>query len=154
MSWRAGFRNSSLVRRSSKKPFSCRARKNARSDSTLALISAIFFPKPIASQKLYAQEKLYSTPQAGFGHSGAVNYLFRVLRATYEWGAKPKKKVKKKPLCAAVRRSDFRALFGTVFAFFAGGLWGIYATQYGVQRITRLAMAPSFGGGRRQNSRQ
>jgi hypothetical protein len=32
-------------------------------------------------------------------------------------------------------------------AFFVGILWGIYATQYGVQRATRLLMGAIFGGG-------
>jgi hypothetical protein len=41
----------------------------------------------------------------------------------------------------------FALCFSPLLALFVGGLWGIYATQYGVQRSTRLLMGAIFGGG-------
>jgi hypothetical protein len=40
----------------------------------------------------------------------------------------------------------FALCLGPFLALFVGVLWGIYATQYGVQRNTRLLMGAIFGG--------
>ncbi len=41
----------------------------------------------------------------------------------------------------------FALCLAPFLAFFMGAIWGIYATQYGVQRGTRLLMGAIFGGG-------
>jgi hypothetical protein len=49
-------------------------------------------------------------------------------------------------LRGGVAGAIFAVCLGPFLAFFVGALWGIYATQYGVQRNTRLLMGAIFGG--------
>ena len=81
------------------------------------------------------------------GIHGAVHYLFRVLKGDVRVGSQTEEeKLEETSLARRRGRRDLRDLLGTFLAFFVGGLWGIYATQYGVQRNPRLLMGAIFGG--------
>ncbi len=107
------------------------------------------FPEPMASQKLYAQVKLYFDGlRPDLGIHGAVHYLFRVIKGDVRVGSQTEEeKLEESSLRGGGAGAIFAICLGPFLAFFVGGLWGIYATQYGVQRVTRLLMGAIFGGG-------
>jgi uncharacterized protein len=106
-------------------------------------------PEPIASRKLYDQVKLYFDGlRPDLGIHGAVHYLFRVFNGDVRVGSQTEKeKLEEISLRGGEAGAIFALCLAPFLAFFVGGLWGIYATQYGVQRVTRLAMGAIFGGG-------
>ena len=106
-------------------------------------------PEPTASLKLDAQVKLYFDGlRPDLGIHGAVHYLFRVLKGDVRVGSQTEEeKLEETSLRGGKAGAIFALCLGPFLAFFVGGLWGIYATQYGVQRGTRLAMGAIFGGG-------
>jgi uncharacterized protein len=106
-------------------------------------------PEPIASRKLYDQVKLYFDGlRPDLGIHGAVHYLFRVLKGDVRVGSQTEEeKLEETSSRGGEAGAIFALCLGPFLAFFIGGLWGIYATQYGVQRVTRLAMGAIFGGG-------
>jgi uncharacterized protein len=106
-------------------------------------------PEPIASRKLYDQVKLYFDGlRPDLGIHGAVHYLFRVLKGDVRVGSQTEEeKLEETSSRGGEAGAIFALCLGPFLAFFIGGLWGIYATQYGVQRFTRLAMGAIFGGG-------
>ena len=106
-------------------------------------------PEPIASQKLHDQVKLYIDGlRPDLGVHGAVHYLFRVLKGDVRVGSQTEKeKLEETSLRGGEAGAIFALCLAPFLAFFVGGLWGIYATQYGVQRGTRLLMGAIFGGG-------
>jgi uncharacterized membrane protein YgcG len=106
-------------------------------------------PEPIASRKLDAQVKLYFDGlRPDLGVHGAVHYLIRVLKGDVRVGSQTEEeKLEETSLRGGEAGAIFALCLGPFLAFFVGGLWGIYATQYGVQRVTRLAMGAIFGGG-------
>jgi uncharacterized membrane protein YgcG len=106
-------------------------------------------PEPIAGQKLEAQVALYwDGMRSDLGIQGAVHYLFRVIRGDVRVGSQTdEEKLEEMSLRGLEAGAIFALCLGPFLAFFIGGLWGIYATQYGVQRWTRLLMGAIFGGG-------
>jgi uncharacterized protein len=106
-------------------------------------------PEPIASRKLYDQVKLYFDGlRPDLGIHGAVHYLFRVLKGDVRVGSQTEEeKLEETSSRGGEAGAIFALCLGPFLAFFIGGLWGIYATHYGVQRVTRLAMGAIFGGG-------
>jgi uncharacterized protein len=106
-------------------------------------------PEPIASRKLYDQVKLYFDGlRPDLGIHGAVHYLFRVLKGDVRVGSQTEEeKLEETSSRGGEAGAIFALCLGPFLAFFVGGLWGIYATHYGVQRFTRLAMGAIFGGG-------
>src|SRR5688572_33385961 len=81
------------------------------------------------------------------GIHGAVHYLFRVLRGDVRVGSQTEKeKLEEMSLRGGEAGAIFAFCLAPFLAFFVGVLWGIYATQYGVQRNTRLLMGAIFGG--------
>lgn len=106
-------------------------------------------PEPIASGKLDLQVKLYFDGlRPDLGIHGAVHYLFRVLKGDVRVGSQTEEeKLEETSLRGGEAGAIFALCLGPFLAFFVGGLWGIYATQYGVQRGIRLAMGAIFGGG-------
>ncbi|MGH7794828.1 MAG: TPM domain-containing protein [Candidatus Binatia bacterium] len=105
--------------------------------------------EPAASEKLLAQAALYwDGMRPDLGIHGAVHYLFRVLRGDVRVGSlTEKEKLEHMSLRGGEAGAIFALFLGPFLAFFVGVLWGIYATQYGVQRNTRLLMGAIFGGG-------
>lgn len=106
-------------------------------------------PEPAASQKLLAQVALYwDGLRPDLGIHGAVHYLFRVIRGDVRVGSLTEnEKLEQMSLRGGEAGAIFALFLAPFLAFFVGVLWGIYATQYGVQRNTRLLMGAIFGGG-------
>jgi uncharacterized protein len=106
-------------------------------------------PRPAADQKLQAQVALYwDGMRSDLGIHGAVNYLFRVLRGDIRVGSETEEeKLEQVSLRGGEAGAIFALCLAPFLAFFVGALWGVYATQYGVQRGTRLLMGGIFGGG-------
>jgi uncharacterized protein len=107
------------------------------------------FPEPEASRKLYDHVALYFDGlRPDLGIYGAVQYLFRVIKGDVRVGSQSEEeKLEETSLSGRGAGAIFAAFLAPVLALFVGGLWGIYATQYGVQRGIRLLMGAIFGGG-------
>jgi uncharacterized membrane protein YgcG len=124
----------------------------ARSERQVAIHAGAqvraLFPEPAASQKLLAQTALYwDGMRPDLGIHGAVQYLFRVLRGDVRVGSQTDgEKLEEMSLRGGEAGAIFALCLGPFLAFFVSALWGIYATQYGVQRNTRLLMGALFGG--------
>ncbi len=124
----------------------------ARSERKIAIqtgsqVSALL-PEPAASEKLLAQTALYwDGMRSDLGIHGAVHYLFRVLRGDVRVDSQTEEeKLEEMSLRGGEAGAIFAFCLAPFLAFFVGVLWGIYATQYGVQRNTRLLMGAIFGG--------
>lgn len=124
----------------------------ARSERKIAIqtgsqVSALL-PEPAASEKLLAQAALYwDGMRSDLGIHGAVHYLFRVLRGDVRVDSQTEEeKLEEMSLRGGEAGAIFAFCLAPFLAFFVGVLWGIYATQYGVQRNTRLLMGAIFGG--------
>ena len=106
-------------------------------------------PQAAISEKLQEQVGLYfSGLRPDLGIHGAVHYLFRVLRGDARVGIQSAdEKLEEMSLRGGGAGPIFAIFLAPFLAFFVGGLWGVYATQYGVQRWPRLAMGALFGGG-------
>jgi len=107
------------------------------------------FPEPAASQKLLAQVGLYFDGfRRDLGIHAGVHYIFRVIKG--EVHVDSLTDVEK--LEAASTRGGGAGAILAVFlapflAFMVGGLWGIYATKFGLEREMRLFMGALLGGG-------
>jgi uncharacterized membrane protein YgcG len=106
-------------------------------------------PEPLASRNLTAQVALYwDGLRPDLGVHGAVHYLFRVIRGDARVGQmSEEEKLEQISLSGGEAGAIFALVLSPFLALFIGALWGIYATQYGVQRVTRLLMGAIFGGG-------
>ncbi len=124
----------------------------ARSERKIAIQTGsqvrALLPEPAASEKLLAQTALYwDGMRSDLGIHGAVHYLFRVLRGDVRVDSQTEEeKLEEMSLRGGEAGAIFAFCLAPFLAFFVGVLWGIYATQYGVQRNTRLLMGAIFGG--------
>ena len=124
----------------------------ARSERQVAIHAGAqvraLLPEPAATDKLLAQAALYwDGLRPDLGIHGAVHYLFRVLRGDVRVGSQTEKeKLEEMSLRGGEAGAIFALCLGPFLALFVGVLWGIYATQYGVQRYIRLLMGAIFGG--------
>ena len=110
-------------------------------------------PNPRPAKNCAPKSRSTRRLRPDLGIHGAVHYLFRVLRGDVRVGSQTAaRKAPRSFVERRRRRRDLRALLGPFMAFFIGGLWGIYATQYGVQRTTRLLMGAVFGGATAKSS--
>jgi hypothetical protein len=102
----------------------------------------------VSSQNLLAQATLYWDGwRPDLGIHGAVHYLFRVIRGDVRVGSlTEEERLEQMSLRGGEAGAIFAVFLGPMLALFVGVLWGIYATQYGVQRNTRLLMGAIFGG--------
>jgi uncharacterized membrane protein YgcG len=105
-------------------------------------------PEPQTRAKLEAQVALYwDGMRPDLGIHGAVYYLFRVLRGDIRVGSQTEEeKLEQVSLRGGEAGAIFSFCLGPFLAFFVGVFWGIYATQYGLQRVPRLLMGAIFGG--------
>jgi len=105
-------------------------------------------PEPAASRKLESQVALYwDGLRPDLGIHGAVHYLFRVIRGDIRVGSQTEQEqLEDASLRGGAAGAIFAVCLGPFLAFFIGGLWGVYATHYDVQRATRLLMGAIFGG--------
>jgi uncharacterized membrane protein YgcG len=124
----------------------------ARSERQVAIQAGsqvrTLLPEPAASQKVLAQTAHYwDGMRPDLGIHGAVHYLFRVLRGDVRVGSQTEEeRLEEMSLRGGEAGAIFALCLGPFLALFVGVLWGIYATQYGVQRNTRLLMGAIFGG--------
>ncbi len=124
----------------------------ARSERQVAIHAGAqvraLLPEPAASEKLLAQAALYwDGLRPDLGIHGAVHYLSRVLRGDVRVGSQTEEeKLEEMSLHGGEAGAIFALCLAPFLALFVGVLWGIYATQYGVQRNTRLLMGAIFGG--------
>jgi uncharacterized membrane protein YgcG len=105
-------------------------------------------PEPVAHEKLQAQVALYwDGMRSDLGIHGAVHYLMGVIRGDVRVGSQTEgEKLQNTSLRGGEAGAIFALCLSPFLAFFIGGLWGIYATNYGLQRYTRLLMGAIFGG--------
>jgi uncharacterized membrane protein YgcG len=106
-------------------------------------------PEPLAGKKLHDQVALYfDGMRPDLGIHGAVHYLFRVIKGDVRVGSQTEEEKLEELSRRGGEAGALLTLFlGPFLAFVIGGLWGVYATQYGVQRFPRLLMGAIFGGG-------
>lgn len=105
-------------------------------------------PEAATKVKLEAQAKPYwDGLRPDLGIHGAVYYLTRVIRGDVRVGSQTEEeKLEETSLRGQEAGAIFAFCLAPFLAFFISILWGIYATQYGVQRFTRLLMGAIFGG--------
>ena len=105
-------------------------------------------PASVISEKLLAQATFYwDGLRPDLGIHGGVHYLFRLLRGDARVGSQSEEeKLEETSLRGGEAGVLFAIALAPFLAFFIGVLWGIYATQYGFQRYTRLLMGAIFGG--------
>lgn len=136
--------------------------ENERADTALLLVSRKehlvglhagarlreLLPLPTVAEKLRAQYVMYADGlRPDLGIHGGVHYLFRILRGDARADAQSDEdKLEAASLRGAGAGPIFAVCLGPFLAFFVAGLWGVYATQYGVERRLRLLMGAVFGG--------
>ncbi|MGH7870693.1 MAG: TPM domain-containing protein [Candidatus Binatia bacterium] len=125
------------------------ARKEREVDFQAGTSLQKLLPKPATTEKLRSQIVLYFDGlRPDLGIQAAVHYLFRVLKGDVRVGSQTaEEKLEETSLSGGEAGAIFALCLGPFLAFFIGGLWGIYATDYGMQRIPRLLMGAIFGGG-------
>lgn len=106
------------------------------------------FPEPATNLKLASQITPYwDGLRPDLGIHGAVHYLTRVIRGDVRVGSQTEEeKLEETSLRGREAGAIFAFCLAPFLAFFISILWGIYATQYGIQRFTRLFMGAIFGG--------
>jgi uncharacterized membrane protein YgcG len=107
------------------------------------------FPQPEASRKLQAQVEIYFNgmrPDLGI-HAG-VHYILGVIKGDFRFDrTSEEEKLEDASKRGAGAGAIFAVLLAPFLSFFVGMLWGVYATDYGVQRGTRLFIGAVLGGG-------
>jgi hypothetical protein len=83
-------------------------------------------------------------------HAG-VHYIYGVIRGDFRLDrTSEEEKLENTSKRGAGAGAIFAVFLGPFLAFFAGVLWGVYATHYGVQRELRLFIGAVLGGGTAQ----
>jgi uncharacterized membrane protein YgcG len=105
-------------------------------------------PEPAATDKLLAQAELYwDGMRPDLGVHGAVHYLFRVVHGDVRVGSLTEhEKLEQISLDGREAGAIFALCLGPFLAFFTSMVWGLYATEYGIQRNIRILMGAIFGG--------
>jgi uncharacterized membrane protein YgcG len=105
-------------------------------------------PEPATHDKLQAQVALYwDGLRSDLGIHGAVHYLFGVIRGDLRPDSQTEaEKLQNTSLRGGEAGAIFALCLSPFLAFFVSAIWGIYATNYGLQRFTRLSMGAIFGG--------
>jgi len=107
------------------------------------------FPQPETNRKLQSQVEIYfSGMRPDLGIHAAVHYIFGVIKGEFRIdGTSEEEKLEETSKRGAGAGAIFALLLGPFLAFFVGMLWGVYATDYGIQRETRLFIGAVLGGG-------
>jgi len=107
------------------------------------------FPEPAADQKLLAQVRLYFDGyRRDLGIHAGVNYIFRVLKGEVHVDSiTEEERLEESSTKGGWAGAIFALLFAPYLAFMVGGLWGIYATKFRLERGMRLFMGALWGGG-------
>ena len=128
----------------------------ARKEQTVSVEAGVelrpLFPQPAASRKLQTQVEIYFNgmrPDLGI-HAG-VHYIYGVIRGDFRLDrTSEEEKLEDTSKRGAGAGAIFAVFLGPFLSFFAGVLWGVYATHYGVQRELRLFIGAVLGGGTAQ----
>jgi len=107
------------------------------------------FPQPEASRKLQAQVEIYfNGMRPDLGIHGGVHYLYGVIKGDFRFDrTSEEEKLEDSSKRGGGAGAIFAVFLAPFLAFFVGVLWGVYATQYGVHRETRLFIGAVLGGG-------
>jgi uncharacterized membrane protein YgcG len=107
------------------------------------------FPQPEANQKLQAQVEIYFNGlRPDLGIHGGIHYIYGVIKGDFRLDrTSEEEKLEDTSKRGAGAGAIFAVFLGPFLAFFVGMLWGVYATQYGVQREARLFIGAVLGGG-------
>jgi uncharacterized protein len=107
------------------------------------------FPQPAASEKLqHHVSPYYDGMRPDLGIHAGVDYLFKILKGKVRVDAMTEKeRLEEESLSGHGAGGIFSLLLAPYLAFIVGGLWGIYATNFGVQRGIRLFMGAVLGSG-------
>ncbi|OGQ50724.1 MAG: hypothetical protein A2W66_08730 [Deltaproteobacteria bacterium RIFCSPLOWO2_02_56_12] len=107
------------------------------------------FPEPAASQKLLAHVRLYFDGyRRDLGIHAGVNYIFRALKGEVHVDSMTEEeRLEESSTKGGGAGAIFALLFAPYLAFMVGGLWGIYATKFRLERGMRLFMGALWGGG-------
>lgn len=107
------------------------------------------FPEPAASQKLLAQVGLYFDGfRRDLGIYAGVNYIFRAIKGEIHVDSITEvEKLEEASTKGAGAGAIFALFLAPFLAFMVGGLWGIYAANFGAERVMRLFMGAVLGGG-------
>jgi uncharacterized protein len=110
------------------------------------------FPQPEASRKLQAQVEIYfDGMRPDLGIHGGVHYIYGVIKGDFRLDrTSEEEKLEETSKRGAGAGAIFAIFLAPFLAFFVGMLWGVYATQYGVQREARLFIGAVLGGGTAQ----
>jgi uncharacterized protein len=128
----------------------------ARREHTVSVETGVelrpLFPQPAASQKLQTQVEIYfSGMRPDLGIHAGVHYIYGVIRGDFRLDrTSEEEKLENTSKRGAGAGAIFAVFLGPFLAFFAGVLWGVYATHYGVQRELRLFIGAVLGGGTAQ----
>jgi uncharacterized protein len=107
------------------------------------------FPQPEASRKLQTQVEIYfNGMRPDLGIHGGVHYIYGVIKGDFRLDrTSEEEKLEDTSKRGAGAGAIFAVFLAPFLAFFVGMLWGVYATQYGVQREARLFIGAVLGGG-------
>ena len=107
------------------------------------------FPEPLAKEKIHSQVAPYFTGlRADLGIHAGVHYIFGVIRGDFQVDRTTEAEaLENASKQGAGAGAIFAVCLSPFLAFFVGMLWGIYATQFGVRRETRLFLGAILGGG-------
>jgi uncharacterized membrane protein YgcG len=107
------------------------------------------FPQPEASRKLQAQVEIYfDGMRPDLGIHGGVHYIYGVIKRDFRLDrTSEEEKLEDTSKQGGGAGAIFAVFLAPFLAFFVGMLWGVYATQYGVQREARLFIGAVLGGG-------
>ncbi|HXV79342.1 MAG TPA: TPM domain-containing protein [Candidatus Binatia bacterium] len=128
----------------------------ARKEQEVAVQTGValrpLFPQPAASRKLQTQVEIYfSGMRPDLGIHAGVHYMYGVIQGDFRLDrTSEEEKLENTSKRGAGAGAIFAVFLGPFLAFFVGVLWGIYATQYGVQRELRLFIGAVLGGGTAQ----
>jgi len=107
------------------------------------------FPEPEANQKLQRQvESYFNGMRPDLGIHAGVHYIFGVIRGDFRVdGTTEAEELENASKRGGGAGAIFAFCLAPFLAFFAGMLWGVYATHYNVHRETRLFIGAVLGGG-------
>ncbi|MGH7824135.1 MAG: TPM domain-containing protein [Candidatus Binatia bacterium] len=125
------------------------ARKERRVGVQMGVDLRHLFPEPAASEKLqHHVDPYFDGMRPDLGIHAGVDYIFRVIKGNVRvTGMTEKEQLEEKSISGRGAGGIFSLLLAPYLAFMVGGLWGIYATNFGVQRGLRLFMGAVLGSG-------
>lgn len=109
----------------------------------------VLFPEPTATEKIqHHVDPYFDGMRPDLGIHAALDYIFRVIQGRVRVEATSEtEKLEEESLSGRGAGGIFSLFLAPYLAFMVGGLWGIYATHFGVQRGVRLFLGAVFGSG-------